>query len=139
MLRSTPSGLKWGIAVLALAMLGGCVSQPRTVVPVSAALSPTTGESPGIRHVMVSVADGDGMVVVNRQPVGLAPQAVEVPVTERGYLRLPMSVGVRFVARDVEEASFSVEEVLEVTDRAPAQLVFSRDKPARRVFATEAN
>lgn len=99
-------------------------------------------EKPGSEVAMavieVTVADGDGagMVVVNRQAVGLAPQRVELPVTAHGFLRQPVSVAVRFVATDVTESSFSVEEVLEITDRPPTRLVFSRDdQRARRVFA----
>ncbi len=140
MLRLTPPWLKLGLVAIPLGLLlAGCASGPRSVPPVmaaavEAAAEPVAEPEAGVRRVTVRVDTGDAIVVVNHQPVGLAPQLVELPVTDLGYLRYPIAVGVRFVARDLEEASFSVEEVLEVTDRAPASLLFSRDQPVRRIF-----
>lgn len=73
------------------------------------------------------------MVVVNRQPLGLTPQRLEVPVTEQGFLAEPVSIAVRFVARDVTEASMTTDEMLHTTDRAPSQLHFTRER-VRRIF-----
>lgn len=121
--------------------LVGCASQPGPVRP--AALVPEAGVTaatetarvmPAARQRLEVVAPGaTGMVVVNRRPIGLAPQTITVPVTPQGFLAEPVVVAVRFVARDVTEASMTVDTVLEVTDRAPARIEFDRDH-SRRVF-----
>ena len=100
--------------------------------PVNAVEGANT-DSRATLAVTVMVDRGDGMVVVNRRPLGLAPQTVELAVTPRGYLKEPVAITVRFVAADVSEASFTIEEVLEVTDRPPSKLMFTRDG-VRRVF-----
>ncbi len=134
-------------AVSVLWALAGCESARRPEpVPEAAAVKrmPSTAESgigsdtpSGARHspatIEVIVEEGTGMVVVNRQPVGLAPQRVRLAVTPQGFLEAPVAVAVRFVAHDESEASFSVEEVLEVTDRPPTRLVFTREG-VRREF-----
>ncbi len=71
------------------------------------------------------------MVVVNRQPVGLTPRAVEVPVTTQGYMADPVTIAVRFVARDVEEASMTSSITLYPTDRVPLRLEFKREEVKR--------
>jgi hypothetical protein len=58
---------------------------------------------------------------------------VALAVTAQGFLESPVAVGVRFVAHDESEASFSGEEVLEVTDRPPARLVFTREGARREL------
>lgn len=133
MVSVSATRLKVAIAVGGFWVLVGCATQaPRSSVILE---TPAQTRIESMAVVDVVVAAGEGMVVVNRQPVGLAPQRLELPVTPQGFLRTPVSVGVRFVARHVGESSFSLEEVLEVTDRPPVQLIFSRDeKQARRVF-----
>lgn len=74
---------------------------------------------------------GDGMVVLNRQPVGLAPQMIEVPVTDQGFMADPITIAVRFVARDVTEASMTSSITLHPTDRAPLRLEFEREDVKR--------
>ena len=133
--------------VLGLATLAGCRSvdpgEPDRPSPAKAERVAAPASERAVAHgsavaetatVEVVVEGASGMVVVNRQPVGLAPQRVQVPVTPHGFLRTPVSIGVRFVAKDVSEASYTREEVLRVTDRPPTQIVFERDE-VRRVFA----
>lgn len=74
------------------------------------------------------------MVVVNRVPVGLAPQQLKLPVTPQGFLADTVTITVRFVARDVTEASTTQSTTLYNTDRAPARLEFDLDK-VKRIFA----
>jgi len=73
----------------------------------------------------------DAMVVLNRQPVGLAPRMLEVPVTDQGYMAEPITIAVRFVARDVTEASMTSSITLYPTDRAPLRLEFERENVKR--------
>jgi len=130
-----------GGAVSLSLLLVGCQS----VAPKS--VSSNNGEIPAVKiggattetqvAVLIVAKDGIGTVVVNRRPVGLAPQTVLLPTTEQGFLAEQVVVAVRFVARDVTESSITVDTVLEVTDRAPPRIEFTRDG-ARRVFrATE--
>ncbi len=135
---------RWVSVVLGAGLLASCRTVPpeQGRSPVVAAPGPVGERRVGELNtalaktaaVEIVVEGANGMVVLNRQPVGLAPRVVEVPVTEQGFLATPVSVGVRFVAKDVSEASYSVEEVLRVTDRPPAQIVFGRDG-VHRVFA----
>lgn len=69
----------------------------------------------------------DGMVVVNRQAVGLAPRTVSVSTTDQGFLAEPVTIAVRFVAKDVTEASMTSSLTLYATDRVPRRLEFSRE------------
>jgi hypothetical protein len=86
-------------------------------------------------EVEIVTTGGSGTVVVNRRPVGLAPQTIRLPITEQGFLAEEVIVAVRFVATDVTESSMTVDIVLEPTDRAPPRIEFSRDG-ARRIFKT---
>lgn len=90
-------------------------------------------DSARMAEVQIMVTGGAGTVVVNRKPMGLAPQRVSLPVTNQGFLAEPVVVAVRFVAQDVTQSSMTVEEVLELTDKAPVWIEFSRDG-ARRGF-----
>ncbi len=96
----------------------------------------TVGQITSLRQAEVRIVttQGEGTVVVNRMPMGLAPQTVLLPVTPQGFLAEPVVIAVRFIARDVTEASMTVDLVLETTDRPPPRLEFSRDG-ARRVFS----
>lgn len=87
-------------------------------------------------HAVVEIVSlpGDAMVVVNRQPIGVTPQRLELPTTPQGFLAEPVAITVRFVARDVTEASITQSTILHNTDRAPQRLEFDREK-VRRVFA----
>jgi hypothetical protein len=84
-------------------------------------------------HAIVTVVTEprDAMVVVNRVPVGLAPQRLELPVTKQGFLADSVTITVRFVARDVTEASTTKTTTLYNTDRAPDRLEFSQEKVKR--------
>jgi hypothetical protein len=75
----------------------------------------------------------EAMVVLNRKPIGLTPQRVALPVTEQGYLADSVTIAVRFVARDVTEASVTSSLTLHATDKAPSRLEFERED-VRRVF-----
>lgn len=91
------------------------------------------GGSAGSQTVMVEITSDprDGMVVVNRQPVGLAPRSVGVSVTEQGFMAEPVTIAVRFVARDVTEASMTSSITLYPTDRVPRRLEFERENVKR--------
>lgn len=75
----------------------------------------------------------DAMVVVNRAPVGITPRKLKLPVTNQGFLAETITIDVRFVARDVTEASITQSTTLYNTDRAPTRIEFSREK-VRRYF-----
>lgn len=112
--------------------VGGCTSTESTVgdpAPATARL----GSSSGSKTMLVEVVSdpGDGMVVLNRQPVGLAPQMIELPVTDQGFMADPITIAVRFVARNVEEASMTSSITLHPTDRAPLRLEFERENVKR--------
>lgn len=125
-----------GAVTLSLLVVG-CQSVDQKSAPASKAEIPAVriGGAATERRVAVQIVakDGIGTVVVNRKPVGLAPQTVLLPVTEQGFLAEQVVVAVRFVARDVTESSITVDTVLELTDRAPPRIEFTRDGP-RRVF-----
>lgn len=76
----------------------------------------------------------DAMVVINRKPIGITPRKIELPVTEQGYLAEQVTIAVRFVARDVEEASLTESITLYRTDRVPSQLMFARGRGTVRSF-----
>ncbi|GAB5559946.1 MAG: hypothetical protein SynsKO_15930 [Synoicihabitans sp.] len=120
-----------------LLFFGGCASAP-AVRSIPESVAPTPAQVGGIdaaQHAVITIVSdpGDAMVVINRQPLGLTPQRLKVPVTEQGFLAEPVTIAVRFVARDVTEASMTTDITLHPTDRAPQRLVFTREK-ARRVF-----
>ena len=119
--------------------LAGCqTSAPRTSAQGPSTLpSSRIGEVERADELAVEIVTvgGTGTVVVNRRPVGLAPQTIHLPVTAQGFLAEQVIVAVRFVARDVTESSMTVDIVLEPTDRAPPRIEFSRDG-ARRIFKT---
>lgn len=123
------AALSWGLA--------GCqTSDPVTSSRLPSGLpSSRIGEVERANEFAVEIVTvgGTGTVVVNRRPVGLAPQTIRLPITEQGFLAEQVVVAVRFVARDVTEASMTVDMVLEPTDRAPSRIEFSRDG-ARRIF-----
>ena len=139
MMQLKPQGWRRLLLVsMVWGLLAGCRSVEPVEAPVARAVSVghpvgAEPEAPATRVVQVVLDHGAGMVVVNRRPLGLAPQGVELPVTALGYLADPVAITVRFVAGDASEASFTIEEVLEVTDRPPSTLIFSRDG-VRRVF-----
>ena len=116
----------------------GCQTVENTA-PVSSTLANPAvarvggGESARMAEVQITVPGGAGTVVVNRKPMGLAPLRLSLPVTNQGFLAEPVVVAVRFVAQDVTQSSMSVEEVLELTDKVPVWIEFSRDG-ARRGF-----
>lgn len=108
--------------------------------PGSASESPPSpvavlGGDPEAEIVVVEVVSEprDAMVVLNRKPIGLTPQRIELPVTELGFVTEPVTIAVRFVARDVEEASLTQTLTLGTTDKAPLQLQFTRED-VKRVF-----
>lgn len=114
----------------------GCVQTAEK--PPSGTASPAIariGERPDQLTALVEIVSRprDGMVVVNRQPVGLAPRTLEVPVTSQGFMADPITIAVRFVARDVTEASMTSSVTLHPTDRAPVRLEFEREN-VKRVF-----
>jgi hypothetical protein len=121
------------VVILAI-LLGswGCQSTNQTE-PIMAAIAvppvARIGAVDVLNHAEMKIVlkGGTGMVVVNRKPMGLAPLLLSLPVTKQGFLAEMVVVAVRFVAADVTEASITVEEVLEVTDKAPAWIEFSRD------------
>lgn len=112
--------------------LVGCTS-PETVGGDPAPATARLGSPSGTNTVLVQVVSDprDGMVVLNRQPVGLAPQSIELPVTDQGFMADPVTIAVRFVARDVTEASMTSSITLHPTDRAPLRLEFEREKVKR--------
>ena len=132
----------FGAAVSFSLLLVGCQSVAHK------SISSSNGDIPAVKiggvttetrvAVLIVAKDGIGTVVVNRRPVGLAPQTVILPATEQGFLAEQVVVAVRFVARDVTESSITVDTVLEVTDRAPPRIEFTRDG-ARRVFRSTEN
>ncbi len=127
----------FGLGFLAL-VVGGCESTT-SMGSTSSQLEPATavigGPQTGMTAQVRVVSDPrDAMVVINRRPVGLTPRTIELPVTNQGYLAEQVTVAVRFVARDVEEASLTSSVTLYPTDRAPAQLDFAREQPVKRSF-----
>ena len=121
-------------AGLALLVAVGCVQTGEIHSSSSRAPANATIGSPSGTQVMtveIISNPSDGMVVVNRQPVGLTPRAVEVPVTTQGYMADPVTIAVRFVARDVEEASMTSSITLYPTDRVPLRLEFKREEVKR--------
>jgi hypothetical protein len=81
--------------------------------------------------VLVDSEPDGGMIVVNGIPIGKAPQRVVLPGTPRGFFRDQVSLKVRFIAADSNQASQTVEEMLTPLDRIPAEVRFSRSGPSR--------
>jgi hypothetical protein len=101
--------------------------EPTSTVQIEeeSAVLPVRGE------MMVETGPHGGVVVVDGRPVGPAPQAVVLPVTERGYLSRPVSVKVRFVANDGFQPS-TTEIWLTPTDRAPSRLLVTPNGSRRQ-------
>ena len=136
-MRLNESAVRGWVLISALGM-GGCATTDSATRRLQS-MEPVPVELGGVKtehHAIVTVITEprDAMVVVNRIPVGLAPQRLELPVTERGFLADSVTITVRFVARDVTEASTTQTTTLYNTDRAPARLEFDLDK-VKRVFA----
>ena len=121
-------------AGLALMAAIGCVQTGES--HSSSSRSPANakiGSASGTEMMTVEIVSDprDGMVVLNRQPLGLTPRTVEVPVTAQGYMADPVTIAVRFVARDVTEASMTSSITLYPTDRVPLRLEFERENVKR--------
>ena len=104
--------------------------------PVAWGNAPVTVEIGGVQTDHYAIIEifsepRDAMVVVNRVPVGITPRQLKLPVTDQGFLAETISIDVRFVARDVTEASITQSTTLYNTDRAPTRLEFSREKVRR--------
>jgi hypothetical protein len=120
--------------------LGGCAthlhSDPNAAM--SLLVDPRVPEqkrpAPGHAVMMVESRPEGGVVVVDGRPVGPAPCAVEMPVTDFGYLRRDVSVKVRFVTTDPSSRSSTTEVRLTPLDRAPVRMDFT-PLGARRFLA----
>jgi len=132
-LRLLPSGL-----LIAAFVVGGCQSSTRDMGLLdhpAPAVEKVGGAVGGLTATLkITSEPNDAMVVVNRQPVGITPRKIELPVTEQGYLAEQVTIAVRFVARDVEEASRTETITLYRTDRAPTELFFARERETVRSF-----
>lgn len=121
------------LGMMTIIGLAGCGSAP--VVP--AGLEATSAKSPAAQTVTILVTSEPayGMVVVNRVPVGVAPQRIKLPATAAGFFREPVTIAVRFVSREVDEASISEAQDFNTLDRVPVRLEFQRYKPPQRIYA----
>ena len=123
----------FGLAGFLVALGIGCEgTRPRETAAITA--SEPAAVPRARTTITVTSEPAHGMVVVNRQPIGLAPQAVEIESTPAGFFREPISIGVRFVSKDVGDASITEVTDFSVLDRVPARLEFKRYTEARRVF-----
>ena len=124
-----------GVMSVACLSLVGCKTTSSSN-PVAWGNAPVTVEIGGVQTDHYAIIEifsepRDAMVVVNRVPVGITPRQLKLPVTDQGFLAETISIDVRFVARDVTEASITQSTTLYNTDRAPTRLEFSREKVRR--------
>lgn len=70
-------------------------------------------------------------VVLNGVPVGKTPYRLVVAGTTRGFFREPLTVKVRFIAKDAEHASSTVEEQFTAREKIPVEVCFTREGATR--------
>jgi hypothetical protein len=133
--------LQLTIVTFILGLFSGCSTGPG---PQRAPKSSYTkaGSGPGVPDTTSALPDGEytvlvestpagAIVVVNGIPVGKAPQRVVLPGSARGFFREQVSIKVRFIASEPNQASQTVEELMTPLDRIPAILRFTTQGATR--------
>jgi hypothetical protein len=99
--------------------------RPGASKPVPTVPSPETPK--GEYAVRVHSEPSGATVVFNGVPVGKTPYRLVLAGSSRGFFKEPCLLKVRFIAKDAEHASTTIEEEFTPREKIPAEVCFTRE------------